>query len=146
MPVADAAEARDLVMTVLSTAWAAAPGSPPMVYQDQRMEKPNAAPYAEAEIQHMDGFNAAIGDSGRKRVRSKARLVVAIYTKPGDGLTVSDTLAKIVQNAFESKRNTGPDTVTFRRVRGPFEDGLTGNGYKVRVIVDFEYDRIQTMT
>lgn len=146
MPVADDAEARDLVYKVLNDAWAAAPGTPKLVFQDQRAEKPDSAPYAEAEIQHYDGFDAAIGDSGTKRVRDKARLIVAIYTVPGDGLTVSDTLAKIVKNAFRGKRGTSPDKVTFRRVRGPIEDGLTGNGFKVRVIVDFEYDQIQTMT
>lgn len=146
MPVASVAEARDQIYKVLNDAWAAAPGTPPMFYQDQRGEKPNAAPYAEAEIQHLDGLTVAIGDSGKKRVRSTGRLIVSIYSVPGDGLTTSDTMAKIVQEAFESKRHTAPDAVTFRRITPPIEDGLTGNAFKVRVMVYFDYDRIQGMT
>jgi hypothetical protein len=147
MPVADIAEGRDLIYGVLKTAWAAQMSPPPLIYQDQNAEKPLAgAPYAEAEIQHQDGFNAAIGDSGKKRVRSVARLTVSIYTVPGDGLTVQDALVKIVQNAFESKRNVGgPEKIIIRKVR-VVEDGNTGNAFRVRVIVDYEYDRIQGMS
>jgi hypothetical protein len=146
MPVTDRAEAKDLVFGVLKDAWATITSPPPMIYQDQREERPEAGPYAEAEIQHQDGFNAAIGDGGRKRVRAVARLVVSVYTVPGDGLTTSDDLVKVVQNAFEKRRNIGgPEKVTVRSVK-VVEDGLTKNAYKVRVLAYFEYDRIQTMT
>lgn len=145
MPVADHAEARDLVCAVLNTAWAAQTSPPPLIFEDGRTTKPDHAPYAEAEIDYGDQRGVAIGDSGRKRLRTEARLIVAIHTVPGDGLTMSDALVIIVQDAFEKVRDTAPDKVTFRRV-AVVKDGLTGDSFKVRVIVYFDYDRVQSRT
>lgn len=145
MPVIDQAEARDLVYEVLNTAWNAPMSPPPLIFEDRGVAKPDHGPYAEAEIDFGYQGGVAIGDSGRKRVRTEARLIVSIHTVPGDGLTMSDALVKIVQNAFEQRRNTAPDQVTFRRVT-VVKDGRVGDSYKMRVIVYFEYDRIQSRT
>jgi hypothetical protein len=145
MPVADRGAAKDAIFKVLSDAWTAASQTAPILYQDQDREKPATGPYLEAKILHTDSKQVAIGDSGRKRICAYGKLTVAVYTPPGDGLSSSDLLSKIVQDAYEKKRNTSPDGVLFRKT-SIVEDGIVGGYEKVRVITYFEYDRIVGMT
>lgn len=147
MPVADIAEARDLVMGLFKTKWSAqAPPVPIVGYQDKKtpgIPPADGSEYVEAEIQHMDDRPAGIGDTGRKRFRAFARLIVDIRTPFGDGLTRSDQLVKIIQSFRGS--TTAPDRVQFRRVTVG-ESGKDGNYYKVRMFVYFDYDEVVETT
>lgn len=141
MPVvADIGAARDVVMNRLKTAWAAQASPPPMLYQDEEEDAPaDATTYGEAVIEHKRGQQATIGGRGMRRFRAWATLTVTLRTPYGDRLTISDTLVKIVQDAFEGKSQGG---VIFRDVR-VVEDGKDGAYSKVRVLVNFEYDRVK---
>lgn len=141
MPVNDIGNARDLVFDMLKTAWAGQDEAPVLLYQDNAADPPERASYAEAEIQHQRGTQATIGEAGKRRFRAWARLTVTIRTPYGDGLTSSDAMTKIVQDAYEGK-STAHGEVQFRDVR-VVEDGKDGAFYKVRVIVDFDYDRLK---
>jgi hypothetical protein len=72
--------------------------------------------------------------------RSWAVVTVELYTLPGDGLTISDYLANIVQDALEARQT--PDKVYFRDVR-VVDDGRDGGHQKVRVIANLDYDRVK---
>jgi hypothetical protein len=141
MPVvADIGSARDIVMNRLKTAWAAQTTPPPMFYQDEEQDAPgDSTTYGEAGIEHRKGQQATIGGRGMKRFRAWAILTVTIRTPYGDRLTSSDAFVKIVQDTFEGKSQGGVD---FRDVR-VVEDGKDGAYNKVRVLVNFEYDRVK---
>jgi hypothetical protein len=148
MPVANVAEGRDFVMGIIKVAWDAsiAPGGytgtwpPSIFYQDVVGDPPEAAPYAHAFIQHRKGGQVAIGDAGLRRFRADGIVTVALYTPHGDGLTLADYLANIVQDALEAHHT--PDKVYFRDVR-VVDDGKDGTNSKVRVIADLDYDRVK---
>lgn len=147
MPVANIAEARDFMCGVIKTAWAAssAPAGwsgswpPTILWPDVAGEPPKSGAYAEVEIQHQGGGNVAIGDSGNRRIRAKGVLTVCVFTDAGDGLTLSDYIANIVQRALEARQT--PDKVQFRDVR-VVDDGRVEKAYKVRVVSNIEYDRV----
>lgn len=87
------------------------------------------------------GFQATINSPGQRRFRSKGTLIVEIRTPKGDGLTTSDTLVNIVQDIFEGAQVPGEDAVIFREVSTP-EPGTDGSWFLVKVLVNFEYDRM----
>jgi len=152
MPVANITEARDIVMGIINTAWAAAaepafwptPGQnwpPPILWPDDESDEPDGSkPWAKVELQHQRGGQSAIGDVGKRRFRAWAVVTVTIYTPNGDGLTTADYLATIVQDALEGRHT--PDKVYFRDVR-VVDDGTDGPSYKIRVLSNLDYDRVK---
>jgi hypothetical protein len=151
MPVDNVAEARDFVMEIVNTAWAASaepagyPAAygawpPPLFFQDVPDDVPNGTPYALASIQHRGGGPVAIGDAGLRRFRAEGTITVTVWAPHGDGLTTSDHLVTIAQDALEARHT--PDKVYFRHVR-VVDDGRDGANSKVRVVADIDYDRVK---
>lgn len=140
MPIADIAQARDLIYGVLLTALTNYNSSLPVIYADKTGTAPDTGAYVEASLVHNGGAQATLGGAGGRRWRSHARLIVDVFTDFGDGLAASDPIVKAVQNAFRGKI-TSPDAVEFQGVRVA-EQPRDGSRSKTRVVVDCVYDEL----
>lgn len=133
-------QARDEILTLLKAAWD--PTTYPMIYDDLKGSVPTTStPWARATLKHFTGNQSTLAnDVGNRRFSRSGNLTVQIFTESGKGLSLSDTLAKIVTDAFEGQ--TSPSGIWFRNVR--YNEAVAdGNWYQVNVIVDFEYDELK---
>lgn len=132
-------QARDEIMALFSAAW---PDEYKVLWQDKGGRPPDEqAPWARFTISHTAGGQATLSnDNGRKRFRRDGFLIVQIFTPVGDGLSSSDTLTKIVLDAYEGKAT--PGGAWFRNVRVN-EVGPDGDWYQVNVLADFTYDEVK---
>lgn len=145
MAITDIAAARDAIMSLFKTTWDTySPAPSPMptfLWDNVKGDQPkDGDPFIHVRVQHLNGVQASLGDGISAKFRSSGKVVVAIRTPIGDGLTLSDAYVKVTQRAFEG-RSTAPDGVLFRNVRVQ-EVGGEGDWYLVNVIADFEYDRV----
>lgn len=150
MPFANIGAARDTILGWFNTQWADAfPVETPPISTAPFVAYPDVLPptpldnesWVRLQWQTKLGFQATINSPGNRRFRTKGTLVVEIRTPKGDGLTTSDALVNIVQGIFEGQQVPGEDAVIFREVT-PTEPGTDGAWFLVRVLVNFEYDRM----
>lgn len=150
MTVANIAAARDKINLAINTAWQSmaepsgwpTPGvdwPPILFFQDMKNDRPEAQPFGEIDVQHQSGGAVAIGDVGTRRFRNKGVVTVTVHAIPGDGLTMQDHISNIIQAALEARQ--APDTVYFRDVR-VVDDGEKQGTSQVRIIANFDYDRV----
>ena len=135
------AQARDDILAVLKAAWD--PTGHPMAWPSVAFTGPPLppSPWARASIAHNAGRQATLaGADGTRRWRRQGILTVQIFTGVGSGLAVSDSLSKIVVDAFEGA--TTPRQIWFRNVR-LIEIGPDGDWHQVNVLVEFEYDEVK---
>ena len=145
MPVANRTIARDAIILLFETAWAAmTPPVPVLLFEDVESDIPSSdppSPWARIQVHHVTSNQATLSnDVGSRRFRRFGLVAVRIYTRPGDGLSESDRLVKVAIDAFEGI--TAPGGIIFRNVRAP-EEGQEGVWYQTDVLADFEYDTVK---
>lgn len=148
-------QARDSMLGLFRSAWLAAQVSVdvPVFWgtdakvgtkgiNSEKVEAPIAdAPWARVTLQHAAAFQASLADQSNKKIFSRnGVLTVQIFTPKGKGLTQSDSLVKVVQDAFEGKATV--DGVWFRNVRAN-EIGLDGEWHQTNVLAEFTYDEVK---
>ena len=148
MPVSSFTDARDTILSTFTTAWnAITPTVPPLLYEDSKQEVPDTqVSWARIQVRHNVFTQETIGGrlstgGGGRRFRRFGLVTVQIFTKAGDGLRTSDSLAKVALDAFEGV-DAGADTIEFRNVRLN-EIGRDGEWFQVNVLAEFEYDEIK---
>jgi hypothetical protein len=133
------AQARDEILSVLNEAWDAT--DYPMLFEDLPAVLPKNGPWARTSVRHVDGEQATLsGGLGLQKFKRSGFITVQIFSPSGDGLSLSDSLIKIVMDAFEGKATSGG--VWFRNVRST-EVGPDGNFFQVNVTIDFEYTELK---
>lgn len=138
MAVANITSARDTVLGMLKTAWAAVSPSPgPLFYSDQDENAP--VTYGVGSVQHGATPQQALGE--QKRYATDARLVVDIFGEYGLGADALDPQIIAVQNAFRGTKSI-PDSIWFRSVVTA-ERPRKGKSQCTRVVVNFQYDEIR---
>jgi hypothetical protein len=145
MPVANIAEARDLMVDVFKVAWDAGVESAGVlvIYPDSGTERPKTTvPYVVLTVEHNDGGRATIGGktSGR-RFRRFGIITAQIFTPFGGGLTLSDALTTIVLDAYETADPIN-DKITYEGIH-PQEVGQSGAWHQMNVLVSFSYDEVK---
>lgn len=136
-------QARDDMNKIVLDAWVAAGRSANNVrYDDLNSVKPsNTTAWIRIAVRHATGGQASLsGDGGARRYRRTGFLFVQLFTEIGKGLSESDVLTKVLQDALDGKYT--PNGVWFRRVRVN-EIGPADGQYQVNVVADFEYDEIK---
>ena len=146
MPPTTRMNARDEVYTVLKTAWDANPTSQlvTMLYDNvvgelPRDRIPSSAtilPWVSVGIVNQSSSLISMGPPGQRLYECAGRLIGLIYTPINDGLTLSDTLYKVILDAFRAYTGT---TVRFRDMSAS-ESGRDGAWNVTRVQINFEYD------
>lgn len=133
-------QARDEMLAVFKAAWDTTGHY--AAYPDRPEEKPKGAdPWARVTVRHAVGEQGSLANhEGRRRWERRGTLFVQIFTPSGEGLSRSDTLAKIVVDALEGKST--PRGVWFRNTRIN-EVGPDGDWYQVNVLADFIYDEVK---
>lgn len=133
------AQARDAMMDLLNTAWAAGASTYPILWDDRvGNPDPSKKAWARVFIRHNQGDQETLSNPiGTRLFRRDGIINVQIFTATGDGLKTSDALAKIVADAYEGKATS--NGVWFKNVRLR-ENGVDGNWYQVNVLIDFEYN------
>jgi hypothetical protein len=141
-------QARDEMLTRFKTQWdadtpAVNGGTVPTV-EFTNIEKLVApvigAAWARVAVQHSEGFQATLGETGGRRFSRTGFVSVSIYVPTASGLALLDRLSKIAQDAFEGKAT--PGGVWFRNVR--FREGTPeGAWFQGAVLADFEYDQVK---
>lgn len=137
-------QARDEILSTLTTAWLGDPASAdlPMLYPDRSQEPPKQGAWARVTVQHNTGRQVTLsGETGARRFRRTGIVTVQIFTPLGDGLTLGDELTMIAGRAFEGI--TTASGVIFRNVRN-HEVGKDKQGwFQTNVLADFEYDEVR---
>lgn len=143
--------ARDEIMSAINTAWVAAPASSTLdlFFQDVDGE-PDAAVVAEtsaptswarATVTHgVRGQSSLSNHENKQRYTAVGLVIVQVFTPRGNGLSISDELCKIIEDALDGVKT--PSGVWFRNVRST-EVGPSGSWFQVNVIAEFEYDEIK---
>lgn len=140
---ATAAEARVEIQTTVNVAWLADASSQnlPLLWEDKPEAPPDSGAWARVTLRHATGRQATLrGATGERRFRRTGTLTVQIFTPHGEGLTLNDTLSKIITDALEGV--TTASGVIFRDVR-PNEIGPDGKWYQTNVLAGFEYDEVR---
>lgn len=147
-------QARDSMLSFFRVAWLAAQASVnvPVFWPDaiigsrgvgnERVTEPiSGTPWARVSLQHATGAQASLADQNSKKIFVRnGVLTVQIFTPYGTGLTESDSLVKVVQDAFEGKATS--EGVWFRNVRAN-EFGQDGEWHQTNVLVEFTYDEVK---
>lgn len=84
-----------------------------------------------------------VGSVGNRRYSTEGILTVEIYALGGDGRRAAQTLAETVLRTYRGRRTSGG--VWFRRERVR-DVGPDGTYYQVNVLVEYQYDTIETGT
>ena len=144
------AQGRDEILTTFKTAWDAGVESAGIlvIYPDAKNQVPqgndaNNDPlsWARVSVEHVAGFQSTLaGEDGNKIFTRLGLLTVQIFTPRGGGLSLGDSLYKIVVDAFEGKRTA--NGAWFKNVRIN-EIGPSGEWWQTNVIVEFEYDELK---
>ena len=124
------AEARDIMHGVFTAVW-----THPALYDDKAGAPPKTGPWARLSVRHARGQQETLPNPlGNRLFRRDGVIIIQIFTPLGNGLALSDQLAKLVMDAYESSSTS----VLFRNVQLN-EIGPDGNWYQVNVVVEFEY-------
>lgn len=136
-------EARDEILTFFKTAWDAGGSSNglPVIYDDTKQDVPSdASAWARVSVRHTAFNQATLQGETTKRWERTGFVFVQLFTKYGNGLSLSDPLSIICLNAFEGKKTS--NGVWFRNVRSN-EIGQSGDWHQTNVIAEFIYDEIK---
>jgi len=132
----DAALAADAITTAIARQ-----------YDDVRADQPTAVdaagkpvPFIRMTVRHVDGGQDTMGNVGNRRFVSRGILTVQVFTAPGDGHKLSDTIVPIVRRAMQSLRS--PNAVWLFDVSPPLEIGVTGAWFQVNVRGAFTYEEV----
>lgn len=149
------AQARDDILTLFYAAWTAtgsASENLSLLFTDSKEEIPrtndsngNPISWARITIQHVTGRQGALrgNPQGLPNTTPWTRtglVTVQVFTPLGLGLSIGDSLYKIVLDAFEGKKTSLG--VWFRNVRLN-EIGPDGTWYQSNILAEFEYDEIK---
>lgn len=144
MAVADRTTARNEMIALFRTAWLANVDSQnvELFFSDVKKTPPDTLDaFARITVTHALGEQATLANGTGNRKFSRTGLVtIQIFTKYGEGLVLSDKLAKVAVDAFEG--NTTASGIWFRNVTAN-EIGLTADKFQVNVTADFTYDEIK---
>jgi len=147
-------QARDGILGHLRTAWLANGATVDVLvfYPDTvvgvkglagtKVAQPvSGSPWARVTLQHVTSGQTSLADNTSKKIFTRnGVLTVQVFTPYGTGLTKSDTLTKVVQDAFEGKATL--NGVWFRNVRAN-EIGQDGEWHQTNVLVEFTYDEVK---
>lgn len=135
-------QARDDMNKIVVDAWVAAGRDAANVrYDDINPVKPaNTTAWIRITVKHETANQASLQGEGRRRYERRGTLWVQLFTEIGKGLSESDVLTKVLQDALEGKYT--PNGVWFRRVRVN-EIGPGDGQYHVNVLADFVYDEVK---
>lgn len=136
-------QARDEMLAVINTALTSYDtGFPVEWYDDDSAKRPtNRQAYASVGVYHVSGRQVTMGTVATGRTfRRYGYLEVLVHTPEGDGLTLADKLAMIVQDALEGATTAGG--VIFRNTQAT-EGGKSGSFRVTNISADFEYDQIK---
>jgi hypothetical protein len=133
-------EARDDILTLFKTAWDTTGYT--VVYDDLPGDIPDTStPWARVTVRHQTGRQQTlVNDVGQRKFLREGVIIIQIFIPSGEGLSLIDSLAKIVADAFEGKSTTSG--VWFRNVRLN-EIGADGNWFNANVLIDFEYNELK---
>lgn len=143
--------ARDEMIGLIRTAWLADPLSDDLVllYSDVNDEPP-AAPaagtssppsWARVTVTHGPRGQGSLADhEGKRRYTAVGLIIIQVFTPSGNGLSISDDLCKILEDALDGA--VTPSGVWFRNVRSS-EIGKSGPWFQTNVVAEFEYDEIK---
>lgn len=135
------AEARDALNLLAKTAWDAATGGAPLLYDNVDGERPaQPTTFGRVTVRFMSGQKASLGGtSGGRLFRREGLLYVQIFTPHGRGPGPADAIAQALVAAIEDPGATG--NIWFRDV-GAQEIGSDGGYWQVNVTARFQFDRI----
>lgn len=136
------AQARDDVLAMVKTAWALAPETYVMIWDDLKGVIPTTMkPWARTTLKHNDGRQATLcGDSGQKHFERNGILTIQLFTPSGDGLYAADSLIALFTAAFEGKQSSRG--IWFKNVRIN-EIGEDGAFFQTNIIIEFEYYEVK---
>lgn len=134
------AQANDEMNKVFKDAWDGTGYS--AFYQDVKDARDTSEnPWACIFIKHVrSSLSTLSGVVGTRTFTRYGLITIQIFTKIGNGLQESYTLAKTLSDSFEG--NTTPGGVRFRDVRLN-EVGRDGQFFQLNVVIEFEYDEIK---
>lgn len=135
-------DARNAVYTVLKNAvGVSAYSTVPIYYPDVAADAPSSGvSHLRAMVEFLDENQVTLGEANNRRFRIRGLVTVMIMTPYGKGQVESDAISGVVKGAFRGV-NTGPDSITFRRVR-VIDAGPSGAYLQTNVLAEFDYDEI----
>lgn len=134
-------EFRDSLLSYFRQTWLSNEASKfvDLFYSDSKVNRPTSdrTPFCRVTVQHgVTVQNSLSGSRELKIYRNNGILTAQLFTLVGDGLSKSDQITKVVQDAFEGQAVNG---IWFRNVRVN-EIGMDGDRYQTNILVDFSYD------
>tara|TARA_R110000851_G_scaffold268071_2_gene420691 strand:+ start:20063 stop:20509 length:447 start_codon:yes stop_codon:yes gene_type:complete len=141
--------ARDVMQSTIETALAADPITTGIIRQfdNFKVDPPEgvdaegrAVPYIRTTVRHAGGTQETLGNVGNRRYDSTGVLTVQIFTAPGDGHALSDTIVPIVRTAMQALRSA--NGVWLGEISPPIEIGITGAWFQVNVTAAFTYEEV----
>lgn len=142
-------QARDALFDAIEDALAADSITTSIVrqYDNVRSDTPSGVdaqgrplPYIRTTVRGIDGAQDTMGDVGNRRFTSQGIVTVQIFTAPGDGHALSDTIVPVVRRAMQSLRS--PNGVWLTNISPPIEVGVTGAWFQVNVRAFFTYEEV----
>jgi hypothetical protein len=149
------AEARDDILTMVNTGWTAvgsASENLPLLFWNSKQQVPktndangNPTSWGRVNVAHVTGGQGALRGSpeGLPNTTPWTRqglVTVQVFTPLGTGLSIADSLYKIVLDVFEGRKS--PLGVWFRETRLN-EIGPSGGWFQANILAEFEYDEIK---
>ena len=133
-------QARDSMLAMVRDVWVTTAGLSvdDMRWWDTADSEPDSDEWLRVTVRHTTGKNAAIGRSMFDRY---GLLTVQLFTKFGQGLSRSDELSTLLQDAMELGETS--EGVMLRRVRAVEVGQSNKRWFQVNVIADFEYCEVK---
>lgn len=139
-------EARDEILAVLATAWAASgtTSSIPLSYVGDGASVPTdndtTPAWARADVREVLSRDASLtGANGTKRYENRGLVVLQIFTPTGDGHATADAIKNVFKEAFRGTKTA--NGVWFRNVRVT-PVGTSGAWYQHNGIAEYSYDEV----
>jgi hypothetical protein len=130
-------DAERIITELFDDAWAE---RTTVAYNNQNFVPPDdLVAWVEYHFQFNFSSPASLGGEGNRLFRRLGRIIMMVYTKPGEGSYNNTNLATVAKNIYEGKSEQG---IRFRDAHintiGPDK-----GAYRQDAVVDFEYDQIK---
>jgi hypothetical protein len=130
-------DAERIITKLFKDAWA---DRTTVAYNNRNFEPPeDLSAWVEFHFQFNFSSPASLGGEGNRLFRRYGRVIMMVYTKPGEGSYNNTNLATVAKNIYEGKKEQG--------IR--FHDthintiGSDKGAYRQDAVVEFQYDQVK---
>ncbi len=110
-----------------------------IAFDNEEFNEPTAGDWVRLVVRSFVRSQDTLGQTGNRKFRSTASVLVQVYTLANTGVKQLDTLAEEVKNIFDGVSFSGLDFLA-GNIR---ETGPDGKWYQYVVEIEFDYDEIK---